>query len=240
MKARGQKEPLEILPNGTIVCGHQRVRAARLLDWEEIDVWVNHELADQGQLAIEQRLIEDNILRRNLDRLDQVRCYQRLHELADQIPEEHCRLHQKGRLRDIIGERLGMSGRTLDRYIRVLEAPREVQDAFRASKISLVHASKVSGLSIEAQEQLSADLHAGTDPKKAVTACLEGRKPDPLDAKLGPFIRSLQRNVKALEGDADKVQALHQFDINILERGKTLIEQILNRVKEAPPPCLAV
>src|SRR4051812_29695207 len=41
-------------------------RAATLLGWTEIDVWVNHELAEQGELAVEQRLIEDNLTRRNL------------------------------------------------------------------------------------------------------------------------------------------------------------------------------
>src|SRR5438445_9711668 len=76
MKERGQKEPLELLPDGTIVCGHQRAKAAEtVLGWDEIDAWVNHDLADQGDLAVEQRLIEDNLARRQLDRLDQVRCY---------------------------------------------------------------------------------------------------------------------------------------------------------------------
>lgn len=87
-----------------------------------------------------------------------------------------------GRLRDVIGNGMGMSGRTLDRYIRVLDAPREVQDAFRDGKISLVNASKAAGLSNEVQQQLATDLRSGTDPKLAVAARLEGRKPDPLDA----------------------------------------------------------
>jgi hypothetical protein len=79
---RGLKEPLEILPDGTIICGHQRARAAELLEWDEIAVWVNHDLAAQGPRAVEQQLIEDNLARRNLDRLDQIRCYRRLVEMA--------------------------------------------------------------------------------------------------------------------------------------------------------------
>ena len=123
--------------------------------------WVNHELAGQGDLAIEQRLIEDNFARRTLDKLDQVRCYQRLHDMASDTPEQRRRSHQRGRVRDVVGSRLGMSGRTLERYLRVLDAPREVQDAFRASEVSLVNASKVAGLSKDVQEQLAADLRAG-------------------------------------------------------------------------------
>jgi ParB-like chromosome segregation protein Spo0J len=151
MQARGQQNPLENLPDGTIVCGHQRKRAAELNGWEEIDVWVNHDLAALGDLAAEQRLIEDNLVGRKLDRLDQVRCYRRLVEMAPQTPADQRRDHQRGRLRDVIGDRLGISGRTLERYLRVLDAPVEVQDAFRAGRISLVNASKVAGLPHEVQ-----------------------------------------------------------------------------------------
>jgi len=233
MQDRGQKEPLEILPDGTIVCGHQRTRAAKMLRWEEIDVWVNHELAAQGDLAVEQRLIEDNLTRRNLDRLDQVRCYKRLVEMARETPEQRRRSHQRGRLRDIVGSRLGISGRTLERYLRVLNAPREVQDAFKAGQISLVHASKVAGLPIKVQQQLAADLRADADPKQAVQARLAGRKPDPLDATLGTFIRSLERNVEALEGHVTHVPSLSVYDTSILERAHRLIEQVLHQAKQA-------
>jgi ParB-like chromosome segregation protein Spo0J len=232
MEARGLKEPLEILPDGTIVCGHQRTEAAKLLGWDEIDVWVNHELAEQGEHAILQRLIEDNIARRQLDRLDQVRCYKQLVELAPETPLEQQRSHQRGRLRDVVGTRLGMSGRTLDRYIRVLDTPREVQDAFKAGKISLENAGKVAGLSAESEDQLVADLRAGIDPKQAVQARLQNREPDPLDAKIGTFIRSLERNVLALGDDAEQVQELGKYDIWLLEQGKRLIEQILNQVRD--------
>jgi ParB-like chromosome segregation protein Spo0J len=232
MEARGQKEPLEILPDGTIVCGHQRTEAAKLLGWEEIDVWVNHELAEQGEHAIFQRLIEDNIARRHLDRLEQVRCYKQLVELAAETPLEQQRSHQRGRLRDVVGARLGMSGRTLDRYIRVLETPREVQDAFKAGQISLENAGSVAGLSTELQEQLVADLRAGVNPKQAVNARLKGRVPDPLDAKIGTLIRSLERNILVLGDDAEQVQELGKYDIWLLEQGKRLIEQILNQVRD--------
>src|SRR5947209_18833345 len=98
------------------------------MEWDEIAVWVNDDLAAQGDLAVEQRLIEDNLARRNLDRLDQVRCYRRLVEMATTTPDEMRRSHQLGRVRDVVGARLGISGRTLDRYLRLLDTPREVQD----------------------------------------------------------------------------------------------------------------
>jgi hypothetical protein len=228
---RGLKEPLEILPDGTIVCGHQRARAAKFLGWEEIDVWVNDELAAQGDQAVEQRLIEDNLVGRKLDRLDRVRCYRRLHDMAPQTLDGPRRSHQLGRLRDVIGDRLGMSGRTLERYLRVLDAPREVQEAFSAGRVSLVNASKVAGLPQKVQSQLAEDLRGGADPKVAVAARLAGRELGPLDAVLGPFIRSLQRNTEGLQPYAAQVKSLHPYDVGILERARRLIGQILRQAK---------
>ena len=49
MTERGQQIPVEILPDGTIITEHQRVRAARLLQWEEIDVIVRHDLEKEGE-----------------------------------------------------------------------------------------------------------------------------------------------------------------------------------------------
>ena len=235
IEQRGLKEPLEILPDGTIVCGHQRLRAAELLGWEEIDAWVNHELAGQGDLAVEQRLIEDNIVGRNLDRLDQVRCYRRLVEMAPEIPSERRRDHQQGRLRDVIGERLGMSGRTLERYVRVLETPSEVQDAFRAGRISLVNATKVAKLPKEAQEQLAADLRSGMNPKQAVAARLAGRTPDAFVAVFGPFLRGLARYVPAVQPHAGRVTKLAPLERTVLEEAQALIGQILRQAKELKP-----
>jgi ParB-like chromosome segregation protein Spo0J len=236
MQARGQQNPAEILPDGTIVCGHQRRRAAELNGWEEIDVWVNHELAAQGEQAVEQRLIEDNIVGRKLDRLDQVRCYRRLVEMAPDTPTEQRRRHQEGRLRDVIGDRLGISGRTLERYLRVLDTPAEVQDAFRAGRISLVNASKVAGLPQEAQQQLAEDLRAGTDPRQAVAARLAGRTPAPADAAFVPFLQGLARRVRALQPHAGQIKNLAAFEILVLEETQALIGQLLRQAKEAKPP----
>jgi hypothetical protein len=173
---------------------------------------------------------------RKLDRLDQVRCYQRLHEMARQTAPGHWRSHQVGRLRDVVGRRLGISGRTLERYLRILATPHEVQDAFQAGQLSLVNASKVAGLTGDLQQQLAADLRSGAPPQQAVATRLAGRAPDPFDAAVGTFIRSLQRNVGALEKHVDQVQALCKNDQAILEQAQMLIAQILRQVKKGASP----
>src|SRR5215510_2358776 len=51
MRANKQKDPVEILPDGTVLAGHQRIRAARLLGWAEVDVVIRHDLAEAGAAA---------------------------------------------------------------------------------------------------------------------------------------------------------------------------------------------
>src|SRR5438309_2044030 len=40
----GLEQPLEILSDGTVISGHQRLKAVRLLDWPEVPVIVRSDL----------------------------------------------------------------------------------------------------------------------------------------------------------------------------------------------------
>jgi hypothetical protein len=123
----------------------------------------------------------------------------------------------------------------LERYLRVLDAPKEVQDAFRAGRVSLVKASRVACLPQKALEKLATDLRAGADPKRAIAAHRAGPAIDPRDAALGTFVRSLERNVEAMQGRAGGVRSLSAYDTQILGRAHDLIGQILKQVKGQKP-----
>src|SRR5262245_52989614 len=66
MRKNGQRQPVEALPDGTVVTGHQRVRAARMLGWAEVAVVVRADLARAGEAAVEAHLLADNLVRRHL------------------------------------------------------------------------------------------------------------------------------------------------------------------------------
>src|SRR4051812_6738101 len=51
MRRHGQRQPVEALPDGTLLAGHQRLRAARLLGWDKIEVRVRHDLASDPAAA---------------------------------------------------------------------------------------------------------------------------------------------------------------------------------------------
>src|SRR5262249_60344055 len=46
MRVNKQKDPVEILPDGTVLAGHQRIRAARLLGWPEGDGIIRQDRAE--------------------------------------------------------------------------------------------------------------------------------------------------------------------------------------------------
>jgi ParB family chromosome partitioning protein len=123
LEANGLLQPVEVLPDKTIVCGHKRVQAAKMLGWTHVTVWVREDLAARGPAAVETRFIQDNVTRRQLSPLELGRCYLRLRELAKGAGRDRLANDDPQDLRDQIGQRLGRSGRTLDRYLSVLRTP---------------------------------------------------------------------------------------------------------------------
>src|SRR5262245_21002459 len=63
MRANKQKDPVEILPGGIVLAGHQRIRAARLLGWTEVDVVIRYDLAEAGAAEQEKYFIGENLIR---------------------------------------------------------------------------------------------------------------------------------------------------------------------------------
>lgn len=173
---RGLDNPVEVTPDGVIICGHRRTAAAKFLGWTEIDCWVRHDLAEKGTAAIEERFLEDNLERRQLCKLAIARCYQRLRTIA--VEEWRAGRRDRAELprgdtRDFIGQRLGLSGRTLDRLLNILRAPQSVQDAFERDDLPLVLADKVARLSKDVQEQIEAEIEAGNSAKQVIAAKLK-------------------------------------------------------------------
>jgi len=195
MRANGLREPVEILPDGTVICGHQRVRAAEMLGWTAIDAWVRTDLADQ-RAAADQRFIEDNLTRRQLTPLAQARCYKRLEAVGKALPADKRSNAMRGRLRDVVGSRLGMSGRTLDRYVRVLDTPLSVQAAFERGEVKLVDAEKVAGLPAAARDAIAAAVDGGADAKATVAAALTAGRP--VRSPLSEDLARLSKNLAAV------------------------------------------
>jgi ParB/RepB/Spo0J family partition protein len=160
MDQRGQQDPVRILPDDRIVEGHQRLRAARKLGWEEIDVIVCHELAEAGEDAILYALISDNVNRRQVDDLTRARCYEELRVIEKKEILEGRRKVRSGDSRDRLAERLGagISGRQLDRLRQLLLLPRPIQDAISRREMPQSLGHKILKIEPEKQDEIAQRL----------------------------------------------------------------------------------
>ena len=236
LRKYGLRDPVEILPDGTVVAGHQRVRAAKLLGWAEVNVVVRHDLAAAGPEAIEAYLIDDNLSRRQLSPLGLARCIQRMVEI-----ELHCRAgdlrwEKKEALMKKIGDRLNMSPRNASRYLLVLKAPAAVQQAFDRREIQLKTAGKVALLSRRDQEAVALKIDKGEKAADVVAAHLPRGRQDGRDVgrSVGRLLRSLRREVPQLAGRLDKTKPQwFSRNLEVLRAADDLLGKLIERAGEA-------
>jgi hypothetical protein len=195
---------------------------------------------------VEARLIEANLIRRQLSKLDMVRSYRHLKKLTrDRWGHQPDERKVKGDLRDIIAERFGVSGRTLDRWLRVLELPLSLQQAVDEGTLKLTDAVKVAGLDKKAQQQIAKDVGAGMPVTAAIARHLD---PATYSGSTAAQVttgvaasRALDRLLKAIQKAREelgpRVEELMRNDafgtvLPELHEGKKLIGALIARIKQ--------
>jgi ParB/RepB/Spo0J family partition protein len=227
MKAVGLRDPIEALPDGTIVAGHQRVRAARRLGWKEIDVIVREDLRDAGPAAVRKSLITDNLLRRHLSPLARAHCIKELVEL-----ELGGRRSSQEAIKKQVGQLLGLSPRSVNRYLLVLATPVQVQRAFDRGELTLVNAGKVALLPKSAQAEIAQRIERG---EKAATVIAEhlGKKyggEGDVARAFGRLVRALRREGRLLGGQVVDDTRLRRC-LPLLRAGGTLLAELVARAE---------
>jgi ParB/RepB/Spo0J family partition protein len=227
LKKNGQQMPIDVLPDGTILCGHKRLAAAQFLGWKEVKVVVRNDLANDPEEA-ERRLIEDNLNRRQLSQIAIARCYRNLQLLSRTGKNGRIKDQERGDLRDQIGKRLGKSGRHLDRLLRILElTPVEVQNAYDAGKLSLADALRVADQTMEVKDKIATGIKNGGDPGKVIRSFVPVvAKHKRVESAFESFLKGLQFSVPDLEGRTDEIECLWPTQVKILDRTEKLIQEL--------------
>jgi len=234
MEENGQQHPVEILRDGTIVAGHQRVRAARRLGWKKLKVVIRHDLDSAGPDAVEAYLIRDNLVRRQMRPLGKARCIRSLLELETGRQASNFGWREKERLKQSVGEQLGMGLRSVNRYLKILESPTEVQDAFDEGAVTLVDAGKVAGLNRQAQQEIAERIADG-EPAKGVVK--EFLRPDrngteQVGRSARRFFGSLRREVPGLKTNVDDIRVgLLRKNAPLLRSATELLEEMVSRAE---------
>ena len=204
LKQNGQRTPIEVDPDGRIIDGHQRARAALALGWKTIRVVVRYDLAGD-EAAIERRMILANMNRRQLDQLARVRIVRRRVELDG--PADAPGRDERD-LRDRIGEMLGMSGRNVQRYLNILGTSMAIQRAHTTGRLSLTQAARVARLDGDVRSRIDEAIRAGGDPAAIVAENLSSPdrvRPD-ADEAYASFLAAADRAAADLQGRLAEVQ----------------------------------
>lgn len=174
IEARGLRVPIEIDEQDQILDGHQRVRACRLLGRDEIDVHVIRDLTPE---EAKERLIRANLTRRQLDPLAKARAIKALAEL--ECARKGKRLHtgRNQEFRDYLAKQLGgnISGRTVDRYLRLITLDRAIQDAVSTGMLPMNSALKIASLGLSKRREIASRIAGGEVPKMVVAEYVRKR-----------------------------------------------------------------
>ena len=206
MKQRGQRDPVHVTPDGTVVAGHQCVRAAELLGWDEVDAVVRHDLASGGDAAVEAHFIEDNFARRQLSPLARARCLKRLMELEEGRAAARFDFMKRDELKRLVASRMGLSARSASRYLLLLDAPAAVQQAFDDWRLTLAAANRVALLPKAAQAEVARRIELGWNPASAVASLAGGNDADSLGQAFTRLVSCLRREIPAVRGRAAEVR----------------------------------
>ncbi len=217
LRHRGQQEPIHICPDGTILRGHRRVAAAKLLGWTTIKALIRREFVDPCSDAAVAELITDNLVRQQLDDLAIARCYQELKRSGLYAASAV----EAGDARDRIAARLktGKSGRSLDRLERLLRLPRDIQDMISENRLNKFCAEKILRLSEAKREQLFGEFRAGR-PVPEVLRHHGVTKPAIKKSvpELGEqLLRFLQLNLGPLSGDLEALDRLQIYGGDVVK-----------------------
>jgi ParB/RepB/Spo0J family partition protein len=247
LKRRGQDEPIHITPDKVIIAGHRRVAAAKRLGWETIKAVVRHDLAELGDAAIEEFAIVSNLDRRHMTPLERARCIKRVKDLIvgrklTYKDKEFSAYHDS--LRDQVGALLGISGRHIDRYLAVLNAPPPIQAAFEARKITLVEAAYAGAVHDGIQRKIVAEIDGGILPKEVMTRHMHRLRdrgsPSAVYAKL---VTTLAKSLDALASKVEQILPPGEDveeRIAVLQKGIDLINRLIERELSAEPERAAI
>jgi len=238
IRQRGLRERIEILPDGTIISGHQRLRALKLLGYHEFEVIVRNDLAGADANVIDQAFLAANFHRRQLDRLAKAKVALGLIEAEQGREVNNHNWHEINDARDRVGALIGMSGRNLQRYWSVLRTPTEVQNAFRAKKIKLVLAASVATLQQKYKDRVAERIRNGEDPKSVITEVVgpsdRRRSPKSTIAVFRAGMKHLGLFLEVIEGRVDKIRGSSYLEsMPTLSRARKVLRQIVEQLKNA-------
>ncbi|MDZ4858033.1 MAG: ParB/RepB/Spo0J family partition protein [Candidatus Hydrogenedentes bacterium] len=159
MKDEGQHEPVIAAPDGTLLIGYGRLKAAQMVGLESLEVIITDEVTDEGRRVLIQA--QENMLRHDLTDFEKACIVERLRALFP-----------KWSSRDL-AQHLHVDPSTVTRLDAASKVVPEVRQALEAGNIGITHLYEMSKTSEPEQRRLLALALAGAS-RDAIER--EGRK----------------------------------------------------------------
>lgn len=131
--------PVAIRPDGVILCGHQRVKAAAQAGLPEVPC-VEVVLPSEDHYRL--YAIDDNLQRRHMSPVERARVFVERKQVVARLQEAG--LGTTGRIRDVAASPLGISGRQASKYEAITRLPKEVQQMVDSGEIGVEVAAAIA------------------------------------------------------------------------------------------------
>ena len=206
VRRRGITTPCDVTPEGVIIDGHTRVRAAKEVGCP-VPVRV---FADDDLTVLVKHGLASNLLRRHSSAEGRARVVARVEVLyqrgkIDLSPEDDCpedvdpgstSPDDRQKRRGLAGKLIGMSGRQYSRHRALSEKDEEIQEAYAGGLLTL---KEVEGLQ-EADHVPLVELLAGASRRKQVKEWIAARNAARVVPLAGvPDEKACAKSVKAIE-----------------------------------------
>ncbi len=207
--------------DNTILMGHRRIEACKVLGWEEIEVVVRYDLGGDDARAMCE-FVSDNLYSQQLDPIGIAKSYEELRALEGRLGGHHQDDQNPGELRDRIAAKMPvkMSGRQLDRLRRLLKLPLPVQNAIREGLLRANHGDAILGRSHDTQQEIAKALAEGEVPERIIQRFglknLTARRAP--DKSLKSLLEALSKELPALQDN------LHAVDSVRLRNNRNILE----------------
>ncbi len=238
IKRCGLDEKIQIMPDGTIISGHQRCRALLKLGHRKYEVLVRYDLVGASDEEIEREFLEANTIRRQLSPLDQIKHALRIVEIERKKPRGSLVASGNPQVRDKVASMLEMSPKNASRYISILRCPPPIQAAFESKFLTLIEASRCAFLSKECRTTLANGLSSvrSRAEAKQLLGSVQAKEPKANRHPTTEFERLGKALVRACALVEPQVKRVNPATIHVyrkvLRRARSLIQELIARIPE--------
>ncbi len=220
----GVIEPIVITEDGTIVSGHQRVRACQALGIEDIPVIVRHYAGDSRDDQILKDLIETNIRQRGIGNTNPVkfgRCIRALERIygvrAGSASGKGGKFGESNNFTDSdLAEQLGITRQTLQNYKMLADAMPEIQSLVESGVVTATAARAIiKQLPAEQQKELAVMLSSERDRATAKQV-----------SELISQLKDKERQICELEAGKQQEVEGYPLDYNELRRAAERVDEL--------------